>query len=123
MSPQSHLDYTIRGLLVFCNTVLCRLPGSYNVSVDRDAFIGSFMASPSDEEIRPTPWNQGPNGLVRNIRDQSGPLMSAIADYANHLYPEAARGNPYLPTTYASITGESAVWGCRPSYLCLSFWY
>ena len=112
MSPQSHLDYTTRSLLMLCATILRRLPNSYNVAIDRDSFLQSFIATPSGTSIRPTRWEVGPNGLVRETRDADGALMHAISEYVDRLYPIVARGNPYLPSAHPGFNGEYLIFLC-----------
>ena len=88
---------------MLCATILRRLPESYHVAVDRDHFLQSFLATPSGTSIRPTKWEVGPVGLVHDTQNSDGPLMHAISEYVDHLYPTVARGNPYLPLVYPGL--------------------
>ncbi|KAF7789174.1 hypothetical protein EIP86_000111 [Pleurotus ostreatoroseus] len=104
MTPQEHVNFFVRCLLLLC-IMLCRqLPRSYDIHIDRERFLGAFSGSYNGKHIQPTQWHLGPDGAVHQDPDPEAPRQQACKRYIE-FYEHVAPGIHRAPNTYPQPEG------------------
>lgn len=108
MDPESHLNFTARGLYQLVTHVLRQMPAVYGVHVNPETFLNSFhfqLCEDNQEEriIKTQSWAHAPSGDIHGRASNSGQptLRDEIEElFTTFHWPKMTQAIPYASNTF-----------------------